>query len=356
MFLQPVLSFCIPTYNRARYIGETIAAIRSQAGGRVEIVVSDNASEDDTEDVVRRAADGDPLVTCVRQPQNRGADANYLEVVRLARGEFCWLMGSDDYPAPGAIAEVERLLGPEVDVLLMDRMRMSMDMRNPVAVDRFLGAPDGETFDCSRPGELERYFASANFIGSLFSYISSIVVRRAAWNAQPDRPEFIGSAYVHAARIFDILKSGGRLRYAGQPLILNRQGNDSFEATLGYGRRRKIDFNYVPIARAVFADRPAARELVIRRIELDFFRLVQMLPDKRSAFRADGEAGVQSLRDAYIVLAGRRGFRTRMVVFDAFPQPALEALWRLATAARRLAPWRRWSACRRGRSAGAACG
>ena len=46
------LSICIPTYNRAAYIGETLASIISQSNDDIEIVIVDGASTDNTADVV----------------------------------------------------------------------------------------------------------------------------------------------------------------------------------------------------------------------------------------------------------------------------------------------------------------
>ena len=51
------LSVLIPNYNYARYIGETIDSVLSQAPPDLEIIVTDNASTDKSADVVREYAD-----------------------------------------------------------------------------------------------------------------------------------------------------------------------------------------------------------------------------------------------------------------------------------------------------------
>jgi abequosyltransferase len=327
----PRLAICIPTYNRAPLLRELLDAIRAQSAD-VEIVVSDNASTDGTADMMAELAARDPRIVSVRQPVNRGPDANYLEVVRHARAEFCWLMGSDDHPAPGGVAEVLAALGDDVDVLLTDRRRMSRDMGTLLAVDRFLDAEPGATFDCARPGELERFLRSAHFIGSLFSYLSAIVVRRSLWDRQPPRDEFIGSAYVHVARIFDMLRDGGRLSYLASPVVLCRSDNDSFQATLGALGRLLLDFNYVPIARAVFRDRPEACELVVRLIERNHFRAV--LDWRLFAERIGGKDAVARVREASRVFEGRPGYRRTMALFD-LPAPVLGGLLLVGRGARR---------------------
>ena len=100
------LSFCIPTYNRASYLRETLGYIIDQADDSIEIVISDNASSDNTEEVVKEAKLRFPNITYFRWPENMGADRNYLKTVELARGDYCWFMGSDDGIKKGALKKV----------------------------------------------------------------------------------------------------------------------------------------------------------------------------------------------------------------------------------------------------------
>ena len=57
---KPLLSICIPTYNRSKYLKNSIESIICQQeflDGKVEIVISDNASEDDTPSAVKAYTD-----------------------------------------------------------------------------------------------------------------------------------------------------------------------------------------------------------------------------------------------------------------------------------------------------------
>jgi len=106
----PLLSICIPTYNRAAALGRTLENLEEEIrglGGKVEICISDNCSPDDTEKIVGRWKKRLPI-TCNRNRANMGYDINALRVMRIARGEFCWFVGDDDAAAEGA---VKRLLG-----------------------------------------------------------------------------------------------------------------------------------------------------------------------------------------------------------------------------------------------------
>ena len=109
----PLLSICIPTYNREQYLDETLASIINQLKpdnvGNVEICISDNASTDNTAQIVAKYK-ANPSINLVysRNEKNLGADANYLKAVEIASGTYCWLLGSDDKPEPTAL---QQLLG-----------------------------------------------------------------------------------------------------------------------------------------------------------------------------------------------------------------------------------------------------
>lgn len=110
------LSVLIPNYNYARYIGETIDSVLSQATPQIEIVVTDNASTDGSVDVVRGFAD--TRVRLSVNPCNVGFAANLERVASLARGRRMLLLSSDDKMRPGALAAYERLesaLGDRAD-------------------------------------------------------------------------------------------------------------------------------------------------------------------------------------------------------------------------------------------------
>jgi abequosyltransferase len=293
------LSICIPTYNRAAFIGEALDSVIRQATEEVEIIVSDNASTDDTEGVVRAYQTQFSRLTYYRSPENRGADQNYLKVVELAQGEFCWLLGSDDALSHDAIAILMPMLNAP-DVYLTDRTNMTRSMDQMLeAQQKMLASSPRTNYRCSDPAQLRQYFHDALHIGSLFSYISAIVVRRDAWLAQPVIEDLIGSCWTHVAQIFQMMRAGSTVHYIGLPLVLNRTGNDSFHATVGYTRRRLIDLDYPRVARAIFSNNPYVLERVTSVVSRQFFTFRVILSDKRAAFEADGAAGVRNLRLAY---------------------------------------------------------
>ena len=77
-----------------------------------EIVISDNCSEDDIESIVNEICIKNPRVKIIysRNELNRGLAYNFHNVVELANGEFCWIIGSDDFLYESAIKEVLRVI------------------------------------------------------------------------------------------------------------------------------------------------------------------------------------------------------------------------------------------------------
>lgn len=252
------LSICIPTYNFGEFIGETLRALVEQRMDGVEVVVLDGGSTDDTPAIVERFAAELPGLVYRRLDRPGGIDGDLARAVAAARGEYCWLLSSDDVPAPGAVARIVRELGSGDDVYLCNRTECDRALR-PLRSGTWLAPELGDTtFRLSEPGELERYLASARSIGALFSYISSIVVRRERWEASAVDARATGTHYAHVARIFGLLRAG-TLRYVRAPLVLCRGENDSF-ARSGVVRRFMIDVDgYLLLADLLFPDGPTRR-------------------------------------------------------------------------------------------------
>ena len=112
------LSICIPTYNRVRYLKELLPSVLDQADAEgVEVVVSDNASTDDTAEYLR--AIKHPSLRWWTNDANIGGDRNFLKCVAEARGEYVWLFGDDDIMPAGAVKKVTDFLRQHNPALLI---------------------------------------------------------------------------------------------------------------------------------------------------------------------------------------------------------------------------------------------
>src|SRR5918993_3050002 len=112
----PRLSVGLPVYNGETYLPEALDALLGQSYPDFELIISDNASTDGTEEICRRYLALDGRIRYFRQPVNLGAAANHNFVVKQARGEyFKWASHDDLYGRALLLRCVEALdAHPEV--------------------------------------------------------------------------------------------------------------------------------------------------------------------------------------------------------------------------------------------------
>ena len=93
-------SICIPNYNYGRYLGRTIQSVLDQQGADFELLVSDNASPDNSVDVVQSFAD--PSHRLQINACNVGFAGNLDKAAGMASNELMIMLSSDDLMRPGA--------------------------------------------------------------------------------------------------------------------------------------------------------------------------------------------------------------------------------------------------------------
>lgn len=94
---QPLVSVIVPSYNGAKFLPESLDSILAQSYPRIEIILLDDASTDDTPAIAARYAG---RVTYVRQPLNRGIYNNVNDGIRRATGELVAVYHADDVYLP----------------------------------------------------------------------------------------------------------------------------------------------------------------------------------------------------------------------------------------------------------------
>jgi len=233
------LSLCIPTYNRAPQLRQLLDSVARQRdhGLDVEVVISDNASTDDTSTVVDAFRQAGLTIVYRRLPENLGFDRNMLNVVTLASSDYCWLFGSDDILEDGAFARIERALAanPGSTGLSVGSNGYTPDMaeriylRDHIAIDFA-----GETTLHGRDAIVEG-------IGPWgLGFISSIIIRRRAWgDAVAASPiERYCNGYVHIYVLARALNAQSSWVCVPDRLVGWRSGNDSAASTDSFKRTR----------------------------------------------------------------------------------------------------------------------
>lgn len=106
----PQLTVAIPTFNRAGYLRmnlqRLLEELRAVPSGKVEVIVSDNHSTDDTPDVVAQMVKAGLPIRYIRNERDLGSDANIAQCFNEARGHYVQIMGDDDLYVRGTLPEV----------------------------------------------------------------------------------------------------------------------------------------------------------------------------------------------------------------------------------------------------------
>ena len=129
---MPLVTIGIPTYNRPAGLQRALDSARAQDATALEILVSDNASEDpEVERVGRGAAAADQRVRYVRQPANQGHAANFQWLLEHGRGElFMWLADDDWIDSAYVSRCCEELLADPGTALVCGHARYYVDGRH----------------------------------------------------------------------------------------------------------------------------------------------------------------------------------------------------------------------------------
>ena len=131
---SPLLSICIPTFNRAALLELMLASLYRQIShlkGRVEMVVSDNASSDNTWQIVLAYKDK-PYVRIVKLEDPSTVLGNFASVIEAASGEYVWIVGDDDWILPGGVNHVVAAIAgnPKIDYVFANYFCDTIERRD----------------------------------------------------------------------------------------------------------------------------------------------------------------------------------------------------------------------------------
>jgi glycosyltransferase involved in cell wall biosynthesis len=107
---EPKLSVIVPTYNRPSLLRVTLDSVLAQELDDFRLIVLDNASTDDTPEVVRGYMSRDSRVSCIRNPRNIGMIRNLNRAFAINRSQYVTVFHDDDVMLPGFLATVVRTL------------------------------------------------------------------------------------------------------------------------------------------------------------------------------------------------------------------------------------------------------
>jgi glycosyltransferase involved in cell wall biosynthesis len=209
MSTAPLLTVGLPTYNGEAHLAEALDALLGQTFDQFELIISDNASTDATEEISRDYATRDKRVRYVRQPSNLGCAANHNYLVDVARGKLFKWASDDDLYARDLLRSCVAVLDANPDVILSHAWTAMIDADGEVTTKA------GYTLETDSPDPAVRFSSMLFGVGGDDDYgvIRTDVLRRTALN----------QSYWHADRTITAeLALHGRFLHVPEPLYFRR--------------------------------------------------------------------------------------------------------------------------------------
>jgi glycosyltransferase involved in cell wall biosynthesis len=178
MIAAPRLSIGLPVYNGERYLPESLDALLGQTYSDYELIISDNASTDGTQEVCREYAARDPRIRYVRQPENIGACPNHNFLVHEARGELFKWASHDDLYARTLLERCIEALDDRPDIVLAHAWQAIIDGDGRVVL------PVDYALTTDSPSAAERFRSMLFTVGGddFYGVIRTEVLRRTPLN------------------------------------------------------------------------------------------------------------------------------------------------------------------------------
>lgn len=131
----PLVSICIPTHNRGEILPRAVDSALSQDYPNVEIIISDNASSDETENICNLLKSQYSNLRCFRQEINIGPVANFQFARLMANGTYFMWLGDDDWLDQDYVSKCVDRLQNNKELILVSGM--GAYYRSPEKIDFF---------------------------------------------------------------------------------------------------------------------------------------------------------------------------------------------------------------------------
>lgn len=178
---NPLVSICLPTYNYAHYLPESISSCLNQTYEHIELIITDDASTDNSREVINSF--DDPRIRFEENPERLGLVGNWNKALTYVRGDIVKFIFADDYPAEGAVEKfVEAFEDPSVDLVFSSCRQIEAEGKY-----LYTHQPYPETRHLPGRAEAKRCLLQGNYIGSP----SSAAVRASALKRVGDFNELL---------------------------------------------------------------------------------------------------------------------------------------------------------------------
>lgn len=230
---HPIISICIPTYNRVNYLEDALNSIIPQVDSSIEVIISDNASTDSTSTIVQRFQKLCPYIKYCRNNENLGTDKNILISIQRAQGEYAFLFSDDDILLEGSLPYIKSLIDKyeNLSLIYLNFYGFKKDWRNKDYIhfkaknDMIFANPD----------------KFLNFVSFRLGFMSSLILYRKNCLNVPDLDKYVGSNFIQLYIALAVLLSKKPVLWVARYCVAQRTGRSggfNFVRVFGYEFQR----------------------------------------------------------------------------------------------------------------------
>jgi abequosyltransferase len=211
---MPSLSICIPTYNRSGHLLECVQNVLSAAGEysrQIEIVISDNASTDDTK------AKGEELQKKYRfikyhRNETNVFDKNFFIAAGLAGGDYLWILGDDDRLEENAIEEVFEKIRAGYNIIVIN---------HSIWLNQFSREFKKKVIPIAKDIVFINHNKLLSVLGPRLGFISSVVIKRDVFLKVPsyEYESFLEFGFAFLLSIYIAVLQDCRAYFIAKPLV-----------------------------------------------------------------------------------------------------------------------------------------
>lgn len=194
-----ILTIAIPTYNRCGLLRMTLDSVMEQWVEGVEIIVSDNGSTDDTQNMMRDYCKNHNICY-YRYAENYGMDKNFLNCIKKSNGKYVHLLSDDDILLPGAVEKILGIIEKEKpDYINLNSVTYSTKKYEPERkhIPRMKLVEDLVSYNKKEYMEI---------LGVYITYISATIIKKINFERIINPEKYFGTHFLHAHLVLDMLR------------------------------------------------------------------------------------------------------------------------------------------------------
>lgn len=216
-----LLSVCIPTYNRLSEIKECLDSVIPQNTESIEIFVSDNSSNNDTQEYIESILDKFENLRYKHNVDNLGADGNFLQCLQMAKGKYVMLLSDDDKLKEDFIEHILTFLKThdEVDFIETNSMGFKEDKVNRDSVHLQFGE--------SKVYEKENFEDFFNLFGVQLTFVSSMIFNKASFDSIINPSQYMNTSLLQTHLAIECMQRLKRVALIPNAVVYARGNNGS---------------------------------------------------------------------------------------------------------------------------------